>query len=196
MKKNPLYFLTVALLILCVATLNAQEKKMEMPAGLKGTYVKIQMSAERELVSLAEAIPQEKLTWRPMEGVRSIAESFLHAAGGNYIILTTIGGKLPEGVDMKTLQSSTTDKAKIVEALKKSFATVNEYVSKIPESDYEKHVSFFGRDMTMMDMIVFAGIHAHETLGQAIAYARMNGVVPPWTAETQERMKKQEGEKK
>jgi uncharacterized damage-inducible protein DinB len=177
-----------------VAGLTAQDKGSALSQGIKATYAASAAQAENELVSLAGAIPQEKFTWRPAEGVRSISESFLHAALGNYITLTTMGGKLAEGVDTKTLEKSTTDKAKIVDALKKSFAAVNEYVANLPESDYAKQVKFFGMDRTVLDMVVLANTHAHETLGQAIAYARMNGVVPPWTAAMQAREK--EGMKK
>lgn len=189
--------------LLCLASVvsfafaTAQEKaaaKMDMPSGVRGSFAKQSKFVEGQLTSLAQAIPQEKYNWRPGEGVRSIAESFLHAAGGNYVTLTTMGGQLPAGVDMKTLEKSTTDKAKIADALKQSFAAVNDYISKIPEADYGKHVSFFGNDMTILDMIFLAATHQHETLGQAIAYARSNGVTPPWTAERQAQMKEKEKE--
>ena len=188
--------LFVSLLLICSLALVAQEskeKKMDSPASVRSSYAKQAWHVEQEMESLEQAIPQDKFNWRPMEGVRSIAESFMHAALGNYITLSKITGKWPEGVDMKTYEKSSTEKAKILEELKKSFAAVKEGVENTPEADYSKHVDFFGNDMNVLDMIFAAADHQHELLGQQIAYARMNGIVPPWTAE---QMKKQEGMKK
>jgi len=167
----------------------AQKSMMEEPTGVASSFLKQSKHVEEQLVSLAQAIPQRDFTWRPMKGVRSVSEAFLHAALGNYAVLTTLGGKLPEGVDTKTLQTSTTDKGKIVEELKKSFQAINDFISKVPEQEYGQQVKFFGMDMTKLDMIFLAATHEHEVLGQAIAYARMNHVVPPWTAEMQAKMK-------
>lgn len=182
--------LAIGLAFLFLSQLSAQEK-MKMPGGIQGSFLKLQSAVEKESVSLAGAIPQDKYTWRPMEGVRSISEAFLHLALGNYLIMQIIGVKLPEGIDLKTYQTSTTDKAKIVDALKASFAFVDEQVGKIPDSDLDREADFFGNKMTVRDLIVESGYHEHEILGQAIAYARMNQIVPPWTAERQSKMKEQ-----
>ncbi len=108
---------------------------------------------------------------------------------GNYLIMQIIGVKLPEGIDLKTYQTSTTDKAKVVEALKASFAFVDQHVGEIKESDLDREVNFFGSKLTVRDAILAAGNHEHEVLGQAIAYARMNHIVPPWTAAREEKAK-------
>ena len=160
-----------------------QEAKMEMPRGLRGSYMKQAMAAEREMVSLADAMPQETYAWRPMEGVRSVAEAFLHPAAGNYLVLKTMGGALPEGVDPMKLETSTSDKKQIIDEIHKSYKAINMYIAGLKEADFDRHVTFFGQDMTVGDMIVGAVAHQHELLGQEIAYARMNKVVPPWTAE-------------
>jgi uncharacterized damage-inducible protein DinB len=187
--------LTLAACLAFSALALGQEKMMEQPAGVRGSFLKQSKQVEEQLVSLAQAIPQKDFTWRPMKGVRSVSEAFLHVALGNYAVLTTLGGTLPEGVDMKTLQTSTTDKAKIVEELKKSFQAINDCISKVPEQEYGQQVKFFGMDMTKLDMIFLAATHQHETLGQAIAYARTNHVVPPWTAEMQAKMKQEQRNK-
>jgi uncharacterized damage-inducible protein DinB len=187
--------LVLGAIVLFLSPLGAQES-MKMPGGVQGSFLKLQSMLEKESVSLAEAIPQEKYSWRPMEGVRSIAEAFMHLALGNYIVMQTIGVKLPEGIDLKTFQTSTTDKAKIVEALKTSFAFIDGQVGKIPDSDLDREVSFFGNKMDIRDMILVGANHEHEVLGQAIAYARMNQIVPPWTAERMKKMKEQKQEGK
>ena len=181
----------VVTLLLGLCSVLAQEKAAA-PKGVQGAFLKQSMNVENEFIGLAGAVPQDKYSWRPTEGVRSIAEAFLHVAAGNYVTLTTMGGKLPEGVDMQKLEKSTTDKAEIAEAMKKSFKAVNDYIASVPDKDFDRHVNFFGNDMTVLDLIMLAANHQHETLGQAIAYSRMNQIVPPWTAERQARMQQQQ----
>lgn len=195
--------------ILCLALfafsiVPAQEQgakdKMASTGAVQASFLKQSKRVQGQMESLLQAIPQEKFSWRPMEGVRSIAEAFMHAGGGNYLMAKFLGGKVQEGFSEDTYEKSETDKAKILEALRKSFEMVNQTIAATPESDYGKHVNFFGNDVTDLDIIFIAATHQHELLGQQIAYARMNGVVPPWTAAMQQRMKenemKKEGNKK
>jgi len=191
----------VALVIFMVTLASAQEKKMpaqtqaggDMAGTVKGSFAKQSKFVEGQITSLLQAIPQDKMTWRPGEGVRSVSEAFLHVALGNYITLSKITGKMSEGVDPKTFEKSSTDKAKITDEITKSFAAVNGAVANAPESDYSKTVDFFGNPMSILDMIFLAATHQHETLGQQIAYARVVGVTPPWT---EERTKQQQQQKK
>ena len=76
---------------------------------------------QKKFTGLAEAIPAEKFTWRPAEGVRSISELFLHVSSANYGIPSMMGAPMPAGFDGKTFEKSTTDKAKIIAELNKSF---------------------------------------------------------------------------
>ncbi len=190
--------LTVLALLLCALFLTAfgqeaaKNKGAAMPAGVAGSFLKQSKRVQGQMEALIGAIPQEKFNWRPMEGVRSIAESFMHAGGGNYLFAGQLGGTAPKGFDESTYEKSLTDKAQILEALRKSFDEVNEAVKKTPEASYGKMVKFFGYDVTILDLVFAAATHQHELLGQQIAYARMNGIVPPWTAEQQKRMKEQE----
>ncbi|HEY4612133.1 MAG TPA: DinB family protein [Bacteroidota bacterium] len=187
MKTTVWRYMGAVLLSACmVLTAAAQEKKMEktmgaMKASVQGSFLKQSADMEKKFVDLAGAVPQEKYAWRPAEGVRSVAESFLHVAVGNYITMTVMGGKVPEGVNPRELEKSTTDKAKIVEAVKKSFMALSDYVKSIPDNDLSREVDFFGNKITVLEMVMFASGHQHETLGQSIAYARSNGVKPPWS---------------
>lgn len=146
--------------------------------------------AEDKLVRLAQAIPQEKYTWRPGEGVRSVSEVFLHVTNGNYRPLTALGVPYPAGVTWQGIETSTTDKVKIIERVKASFAHVREVVMKMSDADLVKSVKFFG-DRTQRDILLLVVTHAHEHLGQMIAYTRMNGIVPPWTEERQQQQRQQ-----
>ncbi|HVR42980.1 MAG TPA: DinB family protein [Thermoanaerobaculia bacterium] len=136
--------------------------------------------AEKKLTALAEATPQESMTWRPGEGVRSNAEVFLHVAAGNYFLGGTIGAKRPEGLDLGKLDKSSTDKATILQEIKRSFEFARGAIEGAP-GDLDAEQDLFGRQVSKRYVVLLIGVHAHEHLGQAIAYARMNGIAPPWS---------------
>jgi len=146
-----------------------------------------------QIASLENAIPQDKFTWRPAEGVRSISEVYLHIADANYLFMSVIGAKPPidmkEMMDQKKREGATTDKAKIAAALTASFDWTKDELSKVTDADLEKQVEFFGSKSNVRNVLLTLLSHIHEHLGQSIAYARSNGVVPPWTAERQARAK-------
>ena len=194
--RNSRFIILACLVFALALSVLGQEKatneKPAMPGGVAGSFLKQSKRVQGQMEALLGAIPQEKFNWRPMEGVRSIAEAFMHAGGGNYITAMHLGGTAPKGFEESAYEKSLTDKTQILAALRQSFDVVNGAVRNTPESNYEKHVSFFGMDVTMLDMIFAAANHQHELLGQQIAYARMNGVVPPWTAEMQKKMKDQQ----
>jgi uncharacterized damage-inducible protein DinB len=145
---------------------------------------------QKKFVDLAGAIPAEKFTWRPAEGVRSLSELFLHISGANYGIPGMMGVAPPAGFDGKTFEKSTTDKAKIIEQLNKSFVAAIAAVQGMTNADFAKPEKKLGPDANDGDVVYLLVTHAHEHLGQSIAYARVNGIVPPWTAEA---MKKNPG---
>jgi uncharacterized damage-inducible protein DinB len=140
---------------------------------------------QQEIVSLAQAMPQEKYTWRPEEGVRSVSEVYLHIAAGNFG-LTAIAGAPPyPGFKFQGFEKSTTDKTKIIDLLNQSFDYAEKSIANMSRADMLKPLKFQGFDS--VGAVVFHIVsHAHEHLGQSIAYARMNGVVPPWTAAAQQ----------
>ena len=137
--------------------------------------------AARQLLQLAEATPADKFAWRPGPGVRSIAEVYMHIAVGNYFLLERAGVKPP--IDMTKLgkdpEKSVTDKAGVIKFLKESLDFVR---SSYPTVDRQKKVQLFKKDVTADDVFLRLVIHNHEHMGQAVAYARMNGIVPPWSA--------------
>jgi uncharacterized damage-inducible protein DinB len=146
---------------------------------------------QKKFTTLAGAMPADKMTWRPGEGVRSVAEIFMHTAQANYGIPGMMGVKPPEGFNGKTFEKSTTDKAKIVEELNKSFDTAIAAVQHMTNADFAKPEKKLGPDANDGDVVYILVTHGHDMLGQAIAYARMNGVVPPWTAEALKKKQQQ-----
>jgi uncharacterized damage-inducible protein DinB len=147
-----------------------------------------------QVVSLEGAIPQDKFSWRPMEGVRSNSELYLHIGDGLYIFANAAGLKAPIDnktlFDEKTRDVRTSDKAKIAAELNSQFDWTRSAIGKLTDADLEKTIEFFGSKMTVRNLLITLLNHTHEHLGQAIAYARSNGVVPPWTAKEQEEMRK------
>lgn len=150
------------------------------------------MVQEDKLTRLAEAIPAEKYTWRPADDTRSFAEVFLHISAANYNLYKLVGTPPPSNVDVKNLEKSTTDKAKVIVTLKDSFAHAKQAIKAMNDADLEKSMDWFGGKNTQRGVLLFIVRHAAEHLGQSIAYARMAGVVPPWTEEA----KKKQPEKK
>ena len=156
-----------------------------LASGFRAEFLYQLADAEQKLVSLAEAIPPEKYTWRPTEGVRSVSETLLHVARANFTFPTFLGIQPPAGIDRQGLEKSTTEKSKVVEVLKQSFEHARQAGLKTPDADLDKPVKMFGRDVTVRAVLFTLALHQHEHLGQCIAYARSNGVVPPWTAARQ-----------
>lgn len=183
MKKLPLF--AVALLITVSALpLGAQDAKPEAAAtGVKAEILRQISDAESKLVALAEEEPNEKYAWRPGEGVRSVGEVYIHVGFANYFLPTVWGAKQPEGMGKPAdiEKSHGADKGKALGYMKDSFAHVKKAVEGLSDADLDKAVNLFGRSTTTREALLLVATHAHEHLGQAIAYARMNGITPPWS---------------
>jgi hypothetical protein len=147
---------------------------------------------QKKFVELATAVPADKLTWRPTEDSRSFAEVFLHVAGERYGILGMMGAMAPADFNGKTFEKSTTDRAKIVAELNRSWEFAQKAINGMSNADFAKLLPKLGPQANAGDVVYILVGDAHEHLGQAVAYARENGIVPPWTVEA----KKQAAEKK
>lgn len=136
---------------------------------------------EKKLVGLAEAIPEDKYGWRPNEDVRSVSEVFMHVAGGYFMMPNFMGVKPPEGVD-RGIEKTVTAKAEVVAKLKQSIEHIRGAVKGVPAGGLDKPIKIFGgRESTVGGLLMILVTHGHEHLGQMIAYARVNGVAPPWS---------------
>lgn len=140
---------------------------------------------QKKFTSLAEAIPADQYTWRPAPEVRSIAEIFLHVAGTNLQYASVLGTMPAPFQPPKGYEQSTTEKAKIVAQLNQSFDFAHAAIEQMANIDFKKPMTQFGPDANAGDIVYLIVTHTHEHLGQAIAYARIKGVVPPWTAAAQ-----------
>jgi uncharacterized damage-inducible protein DinB len=164
--------------------------------GYRSEVLAIVMIQGDEFARLAEAIPAEKYTWRPSPDVRSVAEVLLHASAANYNMYKLVGAKIPEGIDTKSMEQSTTDKRRVIAMLKQSYAHARQAITDMPDADLEKTMDWSGGKITERGVLLFIVPHIAEHLGQLIAYARFLGVVPPWTEDEQkEQAKKKDGRK-
>ena len=156
-------------------------------SGMREEFLSDLKSQEDRFVSLAQAIPADKYTWRPAEGVRSISEVLLHVSAANFNLPTLFGVPAPAGFKAQGFDKSTTDKARVIQSLQDAFAHMRDAVRAMPDSDLDKQINFRGGKKSTRAVLIFILEHDAEHLGQMIAYARMNGVVPPWTEEQQKK---------
>ena len=158
-------------------------------SGYRSEVLAEVMIQEDKFLRLAKVIPADKYTWRPAPDVRSFAEVFLHVSAANYNIYKLVGTPPPTGFEVKGFEKSTTDKAKVMAAIKDSFAHARQAITAMPDADLEKSLDWFGGKNTERGVLLFVTRHAAEHLGQSIAYARFIGVVPPWTEDMQKQQK-------
>lgn len=169
----------VGLWLLLSAPAFAQRK---VPEGLWQGYDGEWKHVSEQLVALAEATPAEKFAWRPAAGVRSTSEVYMHIAIANFGLLSVTGPKVP--ADFKEdMEKTVTSKAEVISWLKRSLEAVREaHLTEKPD-DLQRKVKIWDRDATVDGMYLRIIVHANEHMGQLVAYARMSGVVPPWSKE-------------
>lgn len=135
----------------------------------------------QQLVTLAEATPADKFAWRPAPGVRSTSEVYMHIVMANLYLLSVTGPKMPP--DLKEdAEKTVTSKAEVMKWLKRSLEAVKQAHLSLTPQDLQRKVTVVGHDATVDGMYLRIIVHANEHMGQLVAYARMTGVVPPWSA--------------
>jgi len=143
--------LTIALLLFVSVVPRLLPQTLDPLDGVWQGYDGEWRHTSSQLIALAEATPADKFAWRPAAGVRSTSEVYMHIVDANFYLLSGAGVKMP--ADFKeNLDKTVTSK-----------------------------VRFEDRDSTVDNMYLRIIIHANEHMGQLVAYARMTGVVPPWS---------------
>ncbi len=161
----------------------AQAARAQAPTtGWRAEFLKNFAQSEQKFTQLATAMPWDKYSWRPGVGVRSVCEVYLHIAGDNYLLAEPLGAKKPASVDYKTIEKCPAGKEAVLATMKASFAALRSAVVATSDGDADTMVEFFGTKITKRALLLAIAEHAGEHLGQSIAYARTNGVVPPWSA--------------
>jgi uncharacterized damage-inducible protein DinB len=165
--------------------LPAAAQSASVMADLTGDVAEV----EKKFIDLAKAIPSEKYDWRPAAGIRSVNEVLRHVASDNYLIPAGLGYAADpatgiKGEDYRTAQAfekKTATKDQTIADLEKSFAHLKRSMQATTPAKLGDSVKLFGQPFTMQKAWVLGTTHLHEHLGQLIAYARVNGVKPPWS---------------
>ncbi len=169
--KNILFFLFVCVAAIASAQTQFQQEAVGYMAFSKG-----------RITQLAEAMPDDKFDWRPAEGVRSFSSVIGHAVSANYFMGMKLGGTLPEGINPMTIEKELTTKEELMKALNASHEFATRAIMAIkPEEMGDKVEMPFPGDFTKMSVVNIIMNHGSEHMGQLIAYARTNGVTPPWS---------------
>ena len=183
--------LTFALLAALVATAPAvaehhEEAGMELTPEVAAMLKNLASTGDK-MLALARATPADKFSWSPNDEVRSISEVYIHAAGTNLLLPSALGAAPPPGLQMTgspfemmaQWEAEVTEKDDVIAKLEESLAYVHDALASI--KDLETEVTLFGPPAPKRDYFLILVGHAHEHLGQSIAYARSSGVVPPWS---------------
>ena len=180
---------TAALMLLVVPhhALRAQEvPNRESAAEVRKQFLADLDTLQSKFLVLAEAFPANKYAWRPAQGVRSVGEAFMHVASEFYVYAPLAYGAarspvIPRGQDSFKKFESMSTKDDVLKHLKEGFAYAKQSISAIDEGQLTGSRKLFGGDRTIVETSFAMTDDLHEHLGQLIAYARMNGVTPPWS---------------
>jgi hypothetical protein len=158
----------------------------EGAALVKASFLNDLETLRGKFLGLAQAFPQDKYTWRPMDGVRSVSEVLMLAAFEGYnFIPSTFGAKgadlgpREEAAKLRTLS----DKTQVIEHLNKGFAHAKKELEALDAATLtgKRKIMISPNPLAITDIALGVGGDLHEHLGQLIAYARMNHIVPPWS---------------
>jgi len=159
-------------------------------AGFRAEFLEELKYCEQRYLTLAEAMPAEKYSWRPAEGMRSVGGLLAHVVIDNYKALEALDQGLPTppaGLHSTlTILALAEDKPKLLEELKSSFAYLRRRILEMSDADGDKSQRMMNRQTTLRGALLMVDRHLGEHLGQAICYARINGLALPWQQELQQ----------
>jgi uncharacterized damage-inducible protein DinB len=164
-------------LIMSTTALHAQAQLEGLWEGYDGEWSHV----SHQLIALAEATPADKFAWRPAPGVRSTSEVYMHIALANFYLLSITGPPMPPDMKSDDMEKTVTSKADVIAYLKRSLDAVKTARAQLKPGDLQRKVRIMNKDVTVDGMYLRIIIHDNEHMGQLIAYARMNGIMPPWS---------------
>ena len=176
--------LTTALSGLLLAGMPAAGTAQDLTpeAAVKAAFLADIEVMRGKFLGLAEAFPAESYTWRPMEGVRSVSEVLMLIAGEGYAFAPmALGAETAMTFPEMQALAEITDKAQVIDHLTKGFDYTREALEGIDPATLTGSREVFGQERTTPELVLFVAGDMHEHLGQLIAYARTNEIVPPWS---------------
>ena len=183
----PLGFRWFALILVVLATTVAGSARQR--PGLMGDLIAEVEQVETKIVGLAKAMPEAAYGWRPGDGVRSTAEVLTHVAADNYYAAAKWGATIEADTgitgashqEAETYQQRQMSRGQIITALEQSFVLLKKSMAATPDATLETMTDYARTKITLRSAWVRTATHLHEHLGQMIAYARSNTIVPPWS---------------
>ena len=152
-----------------------------MSSGFGAEILQQFEASTSKLAALAEAMPESAYDWSPGKGVMPVGQVYMHIARYNFMYPeTSMGIPAPDDIDQSTMESIR-DKDRILELLGRSIEHVRTLGAELSDADLAERTTLYGRDVAQWAVLLQLVTHMNEHLGQSIAYARMNGVVPPWS---------------
>ena len=141
---------------------------------------------QSKVIALANAVPADKYSWRPAAGVRSFGEVFMHIASEHYVYTPMSFGAqrspvIPRGQDDHEEVRGELQQGQRAQVPQRRLRLHPTTVMAVPADSLAGMRKLFGRDFTVMETGIGMTADLHEHLGQLIAYARMNGITPPWS---------------
>jgi hypothetical protein len=174
--------------LVCLAAAPARAQDViskEGAAVVKASFINDLDTLRGKFIGLAEAFPQDKYTWRPMDGVRSVSEVLMLAAMEGYSFIPNSFGAKPADIPREEMGKlrTLTDKAQVIEHLNKGFAHAKKELEALDPATLtaRRKIMISPNPLAVTDIALGIGGDLHEHLGQMIAYARMNHIVPPWS---------------
>lgn len=172
----------LALTTLAAPAIAQDVMSKEAAAAVKAAYVADLEAMRVKFVGLAEAFPQDKYTFRPMEGVRSVSEVLMLLATEGYgYAPSAVGAPAAMPREEMTKLRALTDKAQIIDHLNKGFAYAKAEIEKVDPATLTGKRKAGNAERNVVESVLAVTGDMHEHLGQMIAYARMNKIVPPWS---------------
>ena len=165
-----------AVCVLAVALMASMAHAQAQPAKFQAAFGEDAGTLSKKFTGLAQVMAG-KYEWKPGQGVRSVGDVFNLIVQENGLLADALTGKTNAGTEPAPI----TDPGKMQDALKASYANLLKAITGLSDTDLQTRVKLFGEDMTKQDAVMLILEDQHEHLGQSIAYARTNGVVPPWS---------------
>ena len=176
-RAIPTLVLLVAVVLIPASVVRAQDA----PAGFRGEFLHQFDQSMAKIVALAEAVPAETYGRRPVPAVMPLAHTFAHVARFNYEYpARAMGIATPAGIDRDTLER-VADKSEVLVLLRRSAEHVRQAVRRMPDAQLAQITTLYGRRVPQWAVLLQLLAHMDDHLGQSIAYARVSGVVPPWS---------------
>ena len=105
----------------------------------------------------------------------------MHIAIANFYLLSVTGPKMPADITSDDMEKTVTSKAEVIGYLERSLDAVKAARARLKPGDLQRKVQIGSKTVTVNGMYLRIIIHDNEHMGQLVAYARMNGIVPPWS---------------